>query len=291
MKKSILILLTSLFSISLFAGEVKLCHYGGYLLKKNCIVTEEEINVRSGPGTNYSKLFKVHAGDRVYVMEECSEEMFADGAYAKWYKIDCENGTGYMCGRWLSSIYDQYPQRGEGSEFIAYEYIYSRPEPYDPDWGWEEHKFVSDKLMYITKGKVKKLDQYFGPEHHGPLKCPDEIQIIEDAFEKENTPLVLIRSFNKWGSGWLHPFAFYKLENGSLSYVYEGESNWEGEYTYITIAFPNKTYDSRTGEWETKKSPYKYETSIIIETGDSYNSGNEKTEVYDLYKYLGMLER
>lgn len=283
MKKILSILLTLFISVSLFAGEKKICHNGGYLKGKYCLVTEDEINVRSGPGTSYSKVYKVHAGDIVLVKEKCKEEMFADGAYANWYEISCDKGTGYMCGRWLSSLYAENPL--DNQEYIAYETIYSRPEPFDPDWGWEEEEIVSDKIIHIKDGKIDAIKGItFIPSPENPVSSyPNKIEIVDNTGLKGNPPIVVFSTDMKYGAGWFRSFRMYTLENGRLNKFFEGDSYWEGDYKYTSLVFPNKTYEGKTGTWIEKKSTYKYKIAVIKETGSTYNPGNEETVVLDFY--------
>lgn len=99
-KKLLLSAVCFIFGICAFAGGS--IFHDSFSYKGKCIVTEEVINVRSGPGTNYEKLFQVKAGDIVEVISKCDEKMYADDAYANWYKIKKDGQTGFMCGRWFS---------------------------------------------------------------------------------------------------------------------------------------------------------------------------------------------
>lgn len=281
MKKVFILLFTLLLSANLFAGERKICHGAGYFFTDRCcIVTQNDVNVRSGPGTNYSKLYKVNAGDYVHVLDECEEEMFADGAYAHWYKINFEGQEGYMCGRWLSALYGQYPERAEGEEYIVYEYIYSRPEPYNPDWDWENIEILSDRVMHIKDRKITYLDKISFLPNKGDLFVPPEIEIVENSGLQGKKAVVIFNQYVKYGAGWFRKFEIYTLGKNSLSYLLNENSSWEGEYKYIKVVFPDITYDARMDEWIERESPY--DSDIIIEktTGNSYTDKEEVTKIF-----------
>jgi len=80
-------------------------YYQGFTYKDTrCIVTGNAVNVRSGAGSGYAKLFQLNAGDAVRIIEWSKdwEWLLEESYYAPWYKISCAQGTGYICGRYIS---------------------------------------------------------------------------------------------------------------------------------------------------------------------------------------------
>ena len=88
-------------------------------------VIDDNVNVRAEPSLNGNKLFKLNTGDKVVILSksladynyyrmeaaewekaktEAEREPFllTEGLWAPWYKIRCDKGEGYICGRYLS---------------------------------------------------------------------------------------------------------------------------------------------------------------------------------------------
>jgi len=68
-------------------------------------IIENRVNVRSKPGMAGEKLFQLNAGDKVKITEYSTdwEWLFVDDIYAPWYKISSDKGSGYICGRYVST--------------------------------------------------------------------------------------------------------------------------------------------------------------------------------------------
>ncbi len=87
-------------------------------------VIDDNVNVRAEPNLNGKKLFKLNTGDKVVILSksladydfskgydgwekaeaEAESEQFllTEGLWAPWYRIRCDKGEGYICGRYLS---------------------------------------------------------------------------------------------------------------------------------------------------------------------------------------------
>ena len=67
-------------------------------------VIDNKVNVRAEPSLSGEKLFQLNLGDAVEIIG-CREEwgwILEGGYYAPWYRIVCEKGRGYICGRYIS---------------------------------------------------------------------------------------------------------------------------------------------------------------------------------------------
>lgn len=142
-------------------NDVQNSHYGTYTKDDTTqIVTDKNLNVRSGPDTNYEKLFQLNAGNKVVVLEKTDATFKAEGAVAYWYKIECDKGSGYLCARWLSNNWAQGDIDGDGdgeNEYLAVQFFNNIPPECDhpEDDGYScwisSCMYIDDEVVSIQK--------------------------------------------------------------------------------------------------------------------------------------------
>ena len=87
-------------------------------------IIDDNVNVRSEPSLDGQKQFKLNTGDKVVILSKSLADfdysndrvvfeelkakagnepyLLADGLFSPWYKIKCNKGEGYVCGRYVS---------------------------------------------------------------------------------------------------------------------------------------------------------------------------------------------
>lgn len=119
----------------------------GYTEKTGVVNVDDSLNVRSGPGTSYSKIGSLTAGQVVRIVGEGNA---SDGTL--WYQINYGDGTGYVSSSYISNIKDVVEYTPD-ADFEAYLNGQGFPESYKdslrtlhaqyPQW-----VFVADHLAY-----------------------------------------------------------------------------------------------------------------------------------------------
>ena len=101
MNKPICCLLFIMSSLGLYAQKYIAVDYAN---SWDHYVIDNKVNVRSTPSLSGEKLFQLNAGDAVRIIKwnKDWEWLLEEGYYAPWYKISCAQGTGYICGRYIS---------------------------------------------------------------------------------------------------------------------------------------------------------------------------------------------
>lgn len=254
-------------------------YYQGFAYKDTrCIVTGNAVNVRSGAGSGYAKLFQLNAGDVVSVMEKCdAPPLLADGALSYWYKITCGKGTGFMCGRWLTSKYAAGDINADGKiDYITYQAFYRIP--YGAE-DFDEYIFTNDTFLLIQGGTVSELKGLsFIPKEKGHPYRPRDIAVIADLELPIKNPVILFSNFFGYGSGrsCICDFYFFNEDN-TFSPIISAGSVWEGYYYKKTkLIFPNKAYDVYNQKWSDSEKGRK---DIIIKiTKDGKENDTYETE-------------
>lgn len=95
MKKRIILL----FFLVLFSFLISTVHAS----TKNVLLTGNEVSLRTGPGTNHSRITYLSLGS-IYALSD--ENLYPDegGCSNGWYKINYGNTTGYVCSSYISVI-------------------------------------------------------------------------------------------------------------------------------------------------------------------------------------------
>lgn len=88
--------------------------------------TADVLNVRSGAGTGYSKTGTVSYGDSLTILSETT-----DSSGAKWYKISCDNVTGYVSAAYVQ-LTSSGSQGSSDADFESYMTKQGFPESYKP---------------------------------------------------------------------------------------------------------------------------------------------------------------
>lgn len=88
--------------------------------------TADVLNVRSGAGTGYSKTGTVSYGDSLTILSEIT-----DSSGAKWYKISCDNVTGYVSAAYVQ-LTSSGSQGSSDADFESYMTKQGFPESYKP---------------------------------------------------------------------------------------------------------------------------------------------------------------
>lgn len=88
--------------------------------------TADVLNVRSGAGTGYSKTGTVSYGDSLAILSETT-----DSSGAKWYKISCDNVTGYVSAAYVQ-LTSSGSQGSSDADFESYMTKQGFPESYKP---------------------------------------------------------------------------------------------------------------------------------------------------------------
>lgn len=88
--------------------------------------TADVLNVRSGAGTGYSKTGTVSYGDSLTILSEKT-----DSSGAKWYKISCDNVTGYVSAAYVQ-LTSSGSQGSSDADFESYMTKQGFPESYKP---------------------------------------------------------------------------------------------------------------------------------------------------------------
>ena len=138
-----IVLVVCSFSGAIFRyGEVY-----GYTEKTGVVSVDDSLNVRSGPGTTYSKLGSLTSGQVVRIV---GESKASDGTL--WYEINFDDGTGYVSSSYITNIRDVVEYTPD-ADFEAYLNTQGFPESYKdalrtlhakyPQW-----VFVADHLDY-----------------------------------------------------------------------------------------------------------------------------------------------
>lgn len=131
-----------------FSGVV--FRYGeiyGYTEKTGVVAVDDSLNVRSGPGTSYSRVGSLTSGQVVRIVGEANA---SDGTL--WYQINYGDGTGYVSSSYITNIRDVVDYTPD-ADFEAYLNTQGFPESYKdalralhakyPKW-----VFVADHLDY-----------------------------------------------------------------------------------------------------------------------------------------------
>ena len=181
-------------------------------------VIDNKVNVRAEPSLSGEKLFQLNLGDAVKVIG-CKEEwgwILEEGYYAPWYRIVCEKGRGYICGRYISckEAVGDIDNDGEDEIFAClciteqkgvgvYDYKESF---YNVDTNHILIKKSSSKpipLENFSKNKVSEDTSY-------------SIKVCENLMPKVSF-LITRSGFSDGGIGWSSESYYYFL-NGSLEY-------------------------------------------------------------------------
>lgn len=272
-KKLFLSVVCFIFGICAFAGGSTF--HNSFSYRGECIVTEEVINVRSGPGTNYEKLFQVKAGDIVEVISKCDEKMYADDAYANWYKIEKDGQTGFMCSRWLSGDFLKVSFDDNSYCYIAYEAFYIIPENFDPDW--DSYTYIEDDFIFIKDGKIKKDKSLsFIPDSNATLYMPPLIEET-DGVSLGKGCIINLRRYAKYGAGaCVYSDICSVSPDLSIKKIVTANTFWEGgSYNYVEFQFENVTFDVYTNMWY---SGGHNEKGKIVVTTKSKTSGPEEVK-------------
>lgn len=138
----IVLVLCSFLEIVFRYGEVY-----GYTEKTGVVDVDDSLNVRSGPGTSYSKIGSLTDGQVVRIVGESNA---SDGTL--WYQINYGDGTGYVSSSFIINIRDVVEYTPD-ADFEAYLNTQGFPESYKdalrtlhakyPQW-----VFVADHLDY-----------------------------------------------------------------------------------------------------------------------------------------------
>lgn len=138
----IVLIVCSFSSVVFRPGEVY-----GYTEKTGVVSVDDALNVRSGPGTAYSKIGSLTSGQVVRIVGESSA---SDGTL--WYEINFDDGTGYVSSGYITNIRDVVEYTPD-ADFEAYLNTQGFPESYKdalrtlhakyPQW-----VFIADHLDY-----------------------------------------------------------------------------------------------------------------------------------------------
>lgn len=245
MKKSVLVLmLLAIASTAVFARKQQLgdlhhiANMYDYSWKdtRKALILDDHINVRNDTGTYADVLFQLNTGDEVTILNDCDHayDVYAEGAWEKWYEISCSKGHGYVCGRWMTQIYGSGDFNNDGKkDFIAYQIFYKRISEYD-------YEIVRDDFLLIQDGKVSKLTGFT------MLNLKDDEGKLLDHYQVEDIFVVQNAADDIFiGVGLMNKFAgslfILTLKNGVLQKKFYTENYESG--TYTKIVFKNKFYD------------------------------------------------
>jgi hypothetical protein len=208
------------------------------------IVTDNGINVRSGPGTGYERLFQLNAGDHVLVLEKCDATLKAEGAVAHWYKIECWMGRGYICGRWLSSKWREGDLDGDGrKEYLAAQFFNDIPPDYEGDWPEDDgYSWWCGDCLYIDGGAVSvHREVRVGKESPDEILRLEGFEVVENAGFSPPVSLLLVTRSATYGSGSCHEFQlyFFRRASGTFEKITQFSSSREGDdMDYATVYLP-----------------------------------------------------
>ena len=184
------------------------------------IVLDDRTNLREGPGTDYNKIIKLNAGERLLVLARHNE----------WVKIQANDGTVAWIARDLVAMpEDVWAGVAETTNFPA-------PPPPPPVWVWPTYGDLTSGFGY-RNARVGRF-------HNGI-----------DIANRQGTPIVAARSGTVIEAGWCRGYGYcVKIAHGdsitteyghmmSRPVVSEGQSVEAGEL----IGYMGTTYDRAGG--------------------------------------------
>jgi len=226
MNKPICCLLFIMNSLGLYAQKYIAVDYAN---SWDHYVIDNKVNVRSTPSLSGEKLFQLNAGDAVRIIEWSKdwEWLLEESYYAPWYKISCAQGTGYICGRYISckEAVGDLDNDGE-DEIFACLCITERKGGAVSDVHPSFYN-VNKNHVLIKKSHIEHIDLekfYKKPiaedTSYSIVKCEDLVPNVSF--------LVAISGFGDssvGGDGWSKARDFY-FANGALKYFATLSNSW-----------------------------------------------------------------
>lgn len=250
------------------------------------LVTENKINVRSKPNTNAEKLFQLNVGDVVTVLWSTLNGMNVDGAYARWVKISCDYGTGYVCSRWLTKNFVKVNIENNAKlEYICYNAFYKAPAEDDPDG--IHKRYVKDEVLYIQDGtiyRIKSEDADGDTDQHDDFSfLPEKTLVTDFSLElsveyntgyEDDEPIILayeniyINEKNYYRATMFNLYWYGRSSDKTYYFCEIMKSKLfddDNRGCFPTMSFSAKTFDLREKEWsktEEKLFPCEYLENI-----------------------------
>jgi len=145
-----LLLFSFLFSLTL----------NGFCSNKTYTVTVSELNLRSGPGTNYKIIGSLSYGQKVTLIEKNINN---------WYLVEADGKEGYVSSKYLKLDYSDYEHREHNNKtnwwkFIIIGIIIILV-----------ILFLADLLKGITKSETEKKTETSTVSSHNPLQEEQEV--------------------------------------------------------------------------------------------------------------------
>ncbi len=287
-KKIFFILLGIFFTANVHAQKI---YFDGMIGRgDSCIITDNNINVRSDCSTNSKVLFQLDAGKIVKVEERCREEMFVEGAWAHWYKISCYLGEGYILGRWMTSVYGECDLRNGGAryDYVACQFLFQENDADCP--GEDSGEYIKDEILFIRGNLVRRLTGFSLLKGKVSSYPCSEIQVVQDSGIIRDIPIVLFIKNMGYGAGRIKNCSVCLLtDEKELSEICFAKTVFEIPYFKNQIIyFPDKSYDVYNNEWsgtDLLERGTPNEIVVVTKEGETDSSGNirftsEKKSVY-----------
>lgn len=263
-------------------NDLKDSKYGPYTKNDATqIVTDNKINVRTGPGTGYEKTFQLNAGDKVVVLEENKATLRAEGAVAHWYKIECDKGTGYLCARWLSNNWQQGDIDGDGkNEYLAVQFFNDIPPDYKGDWPEDDgySSWIGD-CLYINDGEVNVHKEIrVSKENDNEVLGFSGFDILDTAGFIPEVSLIAVTLSAKYGSGsWKEvQLYYYKPASGTFEKITQFDSGWEvSDCDYATVYLPGGRLEVYSGPGQFISSEHGGKNHLLV--NKRHFEGNRNT--------------
>jgi len=252
-------------------NDLKDSRYGSYTKNDATqIVTDNKINVRTGPGTSYEKTFQLNAGDKVVVLEENKATLKAEGAVAHWYKIECDKGIGYLCARWLSNNWQQGDIDGDGKdEYLAVQFFNDIPPDYEGDWPEDDgYSYWVGNCLYINDGEISVHKEIrVSKESDNEILGFSGFDILDNAGFIPAVSLIAVMRSARYGSGSSQEVQlyYYKPASGTFEKITQFGCGWEvSDCDYATVYLPGGRLEVCSGPSQFISSEHEGKNHLLI---------------------------
>ncbi|MBP5519331.1 MAG: hypothetical protein J6X84_01960, partial [Treponema sp.] len=191
--------------------------------------------------------------------------------------------------RWMTSYFVNLDNRGgKPSRLLAYEWYYTIPENFNPDW--DDYNPVEDNMFYIKDSKVTPMSfSSFVPDNPNAIYMPPDMEVVEEDLGIDwdgEYQVILCRNIFKYGGGCSADATFFVFdESNVLSNFINESASWEGNYYRKTfINFPNACYDVYNNKWVSHTTESIKDHYLVVTVQEmTYENGQN---VYSEKEYL-----
>ncbi|AIN93018.1 SH3 domain-containing protein [Treponema putidum] len=192
-------------------------------------VIDNKVNVRAEPSLSGEKLFQLNLGDAVRILRSNKDWdwILEEGYYSPWYRIVCEKGEGYMCGRYISCKEAVGDIDNDGEDEIFACLCITEQEGVGVSEYKESFYNVDKNHILIKKSSTKPIPLENFSKYEVSEDASYSIKVCENLIPKVSF-LIMRCGFSDGGIGWSSESYYYFL-NGSLRY-FDGLHN---EFFYM----------------------------------------------------------